>query len=95
MKYDYQVRDIYGNEETCDSFLGAVSAGKKLMELREDCDPIIDQYYKDDELTGKYWKYDYKKMKFVEPPTLKELVPAFNFTRGEMMNVYYPKKGKK
>lgn len=72
MQYDYQVKDIYGNEITCSTFNDAVRQAKKLLASRSDCDPIIDQYYKDDELTGEYWVY--RNGKFVKPQTLKQLL---------------------
>jgi hypothetical protein len=73
MKYDYTVMDIYGHAVSCTSFAQAVREGKKMVRNIPDCDPIIDQYYKDDELTGKYWKFDGKD--FITPPTLAELAP--------------------
>lgn len=72
MKYDYQVKDIYGNEVTCSTLLEAKVAGYKMLKYRKDCDPIIDQYYKDDELTGDYWVL--RNGKFVKPASLKELL---------------------
>lgn len=72
MKYDYTVSDIYGIQITCSTFFDAVHEARKLLNNRSDCDPIIDQYYKDDELTGEYWVH--KNGKWVKPKTLKELM---------------------
>ncbi len=72
MKFDYQVKDIYSNEVYCDSFNEAVKEAWALIKLRPDCDPVIDQFYKDDELTGKYWVF--RNGKFVKPSTLKQLL---------------------
>jgi hypothetical protein len=72
MKYDYLVKDIYGNEVSCNTFSEATAEAKKLILQRPDCDPVIDQYHKDDELTGEYWLY--RNNRFVKPKTLKELL---------------------
>lgn len=68
MKYDYTVQTIYGVTETCSTLTEAKRVGKKLLSERPDCDPVIDEYYKDDELTGRYWLY--KQGKFTEPAKL-------------------------
>lgn len=72
MEYNYTVNDIYGNTVSCTSFREAVSEAKKLLQQRKDCDPVIDQYFKGGELTGKYWLH--RDGNFVEPPTLDELL---------------------
>lgn len=65
MKYDYTVQDIYGHEFSCSTFAEAKKVATGLLKKRSDCDPVIDQYYKDDELTGEYWLH--KNGKFVKP----------------------------
>lgn len=67
MKYDYTIKTIYGTEESCDTLAEAKKRGKELIKERPDCDPVIDQYYKDDELTGEYWLW--RNGKFAKPTT--------------------------
>lgn len=65
MKYDYTVKTIYGLEESCSTFTEAKKIALEWLRERPDCDPVIDQYYKDDELTGEYWTF--RNGKFVKP----------------------------
>lgn len=71
MKYDYLVTTIYGDEVKCDTLVEAKKAGRKFILEKPDCDPVIDQYYKDDELTDVYWLY--RNGEFVKPKSLQEL----------------------
>lgn len=72
MKYDYTVQTIYGVSETCSTFPEATRIAKVLLKERPDCDPVIDQYYKDDELTGEYWTFkNGKVVKGGKPISLK------------------------
>lgn len=57
MKYDYTVQTIYGVTETCRTLAEAKRTAQALLKERPDCDPVIDQYYENDELTGEYWTY--------------------------------------
>ena len=68
MKYDYMLVTIYGIEESFSSLREAQQRGKELVKERPDCDPIIDQYYENDELTGEYWKYNKGKFIKAGPP---------------------------
>ncbi len=69
MKYDYTVQTIYGLTDSCDTLAEAKAVANRWIKERPDCDPVIDQYYKDDELTGEYWLY--KNGKFVKPDKYK------------------------
>jgi len=55
MKYDYTVNSIYGLEESCSTFAEAKKIAFEMVKEQPDCEPIIDQYYRDDELTGEWW----------------------------------------
>lgn len=68
MKYDYTVQTIYGIELSADSLPEAKRIAKGLLTERPDCDPVIDQYYKDDELTGDYWTFKNGKCVKAAPP---------------------------
>ena len=75
MKYDYTVQTIYGATESCRTLSEAKQIAKALLKERPDCDPIIDQYYEGDELTGEYWKHNDGKFIKAQPPiSLKGLV---------------------